>query len=393
VSRMHVLIVPSWYPLSEAPTKGIFFKEQAQALNWAGVRVGVVYPEMRSLRTLDLAGVCKNHFQRSFNKEDGIPTCRIHGWNVPCLRVRARLWVGLATYLVDLYVERFGRPDLLHAHSILWGGYVAMLAGQRYGLPYLVTEHSSAYVRGLILPWQELFIEECLGKAARVIAVSHGLAASLKEYLRGKTAEVIPNVVDTAFFTLPPRPRSARTFKFLVVALLTSTKGIDVLIRAFAQAFRDDSNVCLEVGGDGPQRVELEAVARTLGVARQVQFLGLLSRDQVREAMWRANVFVLPSRKETFGVVSIEALATGLPVIATRSGGPEEIVRTEVGCLAEPDDEGDLARCLREVYQNYSGFYVRDAEIRDYAVKCFGKEAVTGMLIEHYSRVLEGETA
>lgn len=391
MGKLHVLLVPSWYPTWRAPTRGIFFKEQAEALCRAGVRMGVVYPELLSLRVLSVQAICRNHFQMRFEEEDGIPTYRIQGWNIPRLRIGARLWVRLAISLVDSYIRRFGKPDLLHAHSALWGGYAAMLAAQKHGIPYLVTEHSTIYVCDLVFPWQEPCIRESLGRAAQVIAVSHSLAASLREYLPDVNLEIVPNLVNTDFFTLPPRARSIRPFKFLVVALLTPRKGVDVLIRAFAQMFRNEPDVYLDVGGDGPQRKELEALSRALQIEHKVQFVGLLSREQVREAMWQANAFVLPSLRETFGVAVIEALATGLPVIATRSGGPEEFVQPEVGWLTEPGNVESLAECLREVYENYSQVCMREPRMRDYAKRHFGENAVTGMLLEHYTQVLERE--
>ena len=113
-------------------------------------------------------------------------------------------------------------------------------------------------------------------------------------------------------------------FTFYAQAHLTPRKGFDILVRAFARRFRGDTSVQLVIGGAGESRHDLEGLVEVTGVHRQVTFLGGIPSDAVREAMWKANCFVLPSRAENFGVVLIEALATGLPVIFTRcrwSGG------------------------------------------------------------------------
>ena len=392
MNKLHVLLIPSWYPSWQTPTRGIFFKEQAEALWRAGVDVGVVYPELLSLRSFSFRGIRRNHFQITLGEESGVPTVRIHGWNIPRLKIGVYLRVRLAMRLVDLYVQRFGKPDLFHAHSVLWGGYVATLVAQKYGIPYVITEHSSAYARALVLPWQGLYIRESLCKAAKVIAVSHSLATLLRKYSPEKEIQIVPNVVNTDFFTLPSTPRAIKPFRFLTVASLIPNKGIDVLIRAFAWTFRDQSDVCLEVGGDGPQRAELEALAESLKIEDKVRFIGFLSRDQVRDAMWRANVFVLASFQETFGVVLIEALATGLSVIATRSGGPEDFVWPQVGWLVESGNMDDLARCLKHVYGNYLQVCTREPEIRKYAMQHFSEKAVTEMLLESYNQILESRT-
>ncbi len=257
----HVLILPSWYPTRYAPLNGVFFQEQARALHKAGVQVGVIYPDLRSLRTLGLRSVLENRFQVALWDEDGIPTVRFHGWNPPSARLRGKLFVGLALRLAISYIERFGKPDLLHAHSVLWGGVAAREVGRRLGIPYVVTEHSSAFGRGLIQTWQEPLIRAAFQDASAVLAVSRSLARLLAPYAGEREIEVLPNMVDTDYFTLPPRPRVLDPFRFLTVAFLTPIKGIDILLRAFARAFKGNNRVVLEIGGDGPDRGALESLA------------------------------------------------------------------------------------------------------------------------------------
>ena len=110
-------------------------------------------------------------------------------------------------------------------------------------------------------------------------------------------------------------------------------KGQADLLRAFAERFAGDPSVRLGIGGDGPERGRLHELAGSLAIAEQVDWLGALDRDGVRQAMCEADAFVLPSRLETFGVVVIEALACGLPVVATRSGGAAVTALSSiVGC-------------------------------------------------------------
>lgn len=385
---MHVLIIPSWYPTEQSPAAGVFFAEQAKALHRAGIRVGVVAPIQRSVRTLTQGHLLNYTFKTDFHEEEGIPTFRSLGWAVPKLpRVSRQTWLWQARRLVDLYVQRFGKPDIIHAHAVLWGGVAALEASQRLGVPYLVTEHSTAYARGLIRPWQEPDIRRVLQRAAARVAVSQSLARLIASYAMGMPIEVVPNVVDTEFFTLPPHPKPSRPFVFLSVALLTPKKGIDVLIKAFATKFKGYANVELWIGGDGPQRSDLERLVRSLGIEPQVRFLGLLSREQVREAMWRANAFVLPSYVETFGVVLIEAMATGLPVIATRCGGPEEFVTPEVGYLVSPGNIEQLGEALETVYRG--GGIGLGEHISRWAAEKFGASAVSSRLIELYLSLIQ----
>ncbi|MGD9905092.1 MAG: glycosyltransferase, partial [Vicinamibacterales bacterium] len=121
------------------------------------------------------------------------------------------------------------------------------------------------------------------------------------------------------------------------------------------------------------------------GVRPQVTFLGAISRDVVREAMRAANCFVLPSLAENFGVVLIEALATGLPVIGTRCGGPEDFIDDRVGLLLQPGDEDGLARALMTLRMAQP---FDPLTIRGYAIRRFGHAVVGTQLRELYRAVL-----
>ena len=162
-------------------------------------------------------------------------------------------------------------------------------------------------------------------------------------------------------------------------------KGHDHLLRAFATHFRGDPGVRLRIGGDGPERWRLEALAAELGLEKQIDFLGWLGRDQVVREMQHANVFVLPSRYETFGVVLIEALACGKPVIATRCGGPERIVHDGNGILVSPESHTELADAMQRLRVTTSEFDSK--AIRADCLTRFGEQRVIGQLGELYEHV------
>jgi len=391
MKKPHVLILPSWYPTLENPLNGIFFYEQAKALRAEGVKVGVVYPQLKSLLRVRSDEIGTNPFRTLFAEEEGIPTLRGLGWFIPKLLPAGMVFLARAQHLVHEYVKRFGVPDLVHAHSALWGGVAALRVQQALGVPYLLTEHFSGFLEGTIGPFRAAYAKKAFVGASLVLAVSKPLAVTLKKYgVEEQKLRVVPNMVDVNYFTLPPKQRQEMPFRFVTVAFLTKGKGLHILFQAFAIAFGREKHVRLMVGGDGPQRSELEELARRLGIADQVVFLGLLGREGVREAMWQANVFVLPSLAETFGVVLIEALSTGLPVVATRCGGPEDIVRDGVGILCDPGDVHGLANALVEIYRDYPAYRKREAQIRQYAVDVFSSKAVARSLLDVYEEILSG---
>lgn len=385
--ELHILILPSFYHDPEKPILGIFFKDQAAALQQAGVKVRIVYQEGRRLQALRLSALPQNHFQVKTRSEDGLLTMRQHGWNTLAQTTRGGLlWAWLTQRLVRRYVQQFGKPDIIHAHNTLWAGYAARKAAHEHGVPYLVTEHSTAFPTQAVPRSAQRYVREVLRDASEVITVSQALARAMQNYLAGRQAVVVPNVVHTDYFTLPPVEPAPRPFQFLTVAKLFPKKGIHVLLRAFAHRFRHEPEANLCIAGEGPLRQELEALRNELELQSNVRFLGELSREEVRLAMWRSHAFVLPSLHETFGVVVIEALATGLPVIATRCGGPEEILTSQTGLLLESGDENGLVNALDYMW-DHSAEYSRQA-LRDHAVRYYGPATIAATLKNIYSDLI-----
>jgi glycosyltransferase involved in cell wall biosynthesis len=387
----HILILPSWYPTLTCPIRGTFIREQVMALGRAGIKVGVIYPDFRSLREFKITALADNYFQTSISMDRGVPIYRYHGWNISRLKLEPCLWKRQAKRLFCRYTAKHGIPDLIHAHGILWGGVSAAEIAASENIPYLITEHASNYAQGMISSWQEPYIRRTVKTAAKVMAVSKALADKLMPYTEGKRIEVLPNMVDTGYFILPPVQRKINPFRFLTVARLTPKKGVDLLIRAFARAFSQEQDVFLDIGGDGEQRPELEALVKDLRIQDRVNFLGELSLEQVRESMWHANAFVLPSYVETFGVVLIEAMATGLAAIATSCGGPDEFINSDTGRLVKPGDVEELSDALKNIYEHRFELDRRESGIRDYIVNNYSDTVIVERLLGFYNQVLNGE--
>ena len=374
---MHVLVVPSWYPTTEAPLRGIYFAEQAQILHDHGLRVGVLYPEQQSLHRLTVEALRRNHFQTEWRMEKGIPTLRRHGWNVwwrvpPGVRLRVRQAVSLA----HRYVDRHGLPDVIHAQSARWAGAAAARMSEHFSVPYVLTEHYSGVIRDDIFPWRWPLVETGVQHADGLAAVSSVLKESIVDdgLAAPDDIEIIPNPVRTGFFSLPTENRpSPPPFRIVTVAGLNARKKVELLLEAFAEAV-GHTEASLTVIGDGPRRTALEAQAHRLGVEKQVTFRGQVSRTEVRKALWDAHTFVLSSRYETFGVALVEAMATGLPVVATRCGGPEDIVTKETGRLVPTNDPTALADALctmREEWASYDPERIRTSVLDRYGPEPF----------------------
>jgi glycosyltransferase involved in cell wall biosynthesis len=384
----HVLMIVSWFGSPSAPATGVFFRDQAEALHRAGSSVGIAHPECRRLRTISARAVVENHWQIVEEHLNGVTTLRLAGWNPGLARLRARAYLAGADRLVDKYVRGFGRPDVLHAQATLWGGVAASHISRRLGIPFVITEHFSGFAGGTLRSWEEPIAMAALQEASAVLAVSTNLARSLRGMVPDLDVKVVPNMVDTEFFSPLPSERPTSPYVFLCVGILVHRKRFDVAIGAFAAAFPDDPGVILRIGGSGPEASSLARLAEQLGVGARVQFLGGLSRVQVRDEMRSADAFVVSSSVETFGVVVAEAQSVGLPAVVTECGGPEEIVSESTGLRVAPDNVAELSRAMREMYGCRTDWASRAGAIRESTRRRFDSAAVAERILSCYEHAL-----
>jgi glycosyltransferase involved in cell wall biosynthesis len=390
----HVLIVPSWYPADERDIGGSFFREQALALQRHGLKVGVVAPRSLSMRKPSTWGEASK--QVAFVDDQGVPTYRQTqvDWMSPLPLVGPRQWVARGLRMVEAYIAAHGRPDIVHAHSLLNAGLLAHRIAAKYGIPYVVTEHSTAFARGRVPRWKMPMATRAVSNASERIAVSEPFRLLMQSIFRSAGSWIaVPNIVDQSFLSggLSKGSSTHGSTQFCNVGFMTAKKGQDVLIAAFARAFRGKDNIRLVIAGDGPLRPALEAQAQSLGVGGQVRFAGALSREQVRDLLAASDAFVLSSLVETFGVVVVEALAMGVPVVATRSGGPESIVGPQDGLLVPPGDEAALAMAMAVIAETRDTY--RPDRIRERCIERFSGPAIADALSAVYSRALDADAA
>jgi len=359
---MHVVFLPSWYPADTSDIRGIFFREQAIALRQGGAKVGVVAPSLVSLgKPYEVLSSTKGVRR---NDDNGVVTYRV---SAPNLTPRVRKMMiaqhrALTMRLFKLYASENGLPDIVHVHGALPIGTAAQEVQQMYNIPYVLSEHSSSYARGILSSAQLASARRTAMSAVRRFAVSTPFSKLLEQKLNldAGSIEVFPNPVSNSFLDHAISTPKASVFRFLHVSLLDEMKNVSSLLHAFAQAFGGRDDILLSIGGDGPTAPLLKSLAAELGISRQVRFLGALSRSEVASALFDADAFVLSSRYETFGVVVVEALAMGVPVIATRCGGPEDIVGEGDGILVPVGDITAMAQAMGQI-SRMSGSETRES--------------------------------
>jgi glycosyltransferase involved in cell wall biosynthesis len=388
---MHVLIIPSYYPSREKPLVGTFIEKQAQALHKAGHKVGVlVTPRLNvtleQVRHDGVASLKATTRERYFTE---FPVYRMHwGWFPRVLPpVLTLLLKTSGKRAFDLYCREQGRPDVLHAHNIFYGAYLAATLGKLYHIPVVLTEHSSSFLEGLVIfPGQPQVVAETLRSINARLVVGSSLIDALHKYAPEVLIEVVGNVVDTNFFTPDGRTLPRTPFVFTVIAQLKERrKGFEVLIEAFQRAFGGREDVVLNIRGDGPLKPEIEAHIARLGIGSQVKFLGYMTMEELRTLIRNSHAIVCSSHIETFAVSVAEAMACGKPVVVTRSGGPEDYVTDESGIIVPPGDPAALATAMQQLQAEYDRY--RPDTVRAVCVERYSDEALVARLEVIYGAI------
>jgi glycosyltransferase involved in cell wall biosynthesis len=291
--------------------------------------------------------------------------------------------------LFQAYVAEHGLPDVLHVHAYL-AGDLARWVKLHYGIPYVLTEHFSHFQDGTLLGWQDRLARRVFCGSSANFAVSQ-VTCDILAQRYGVPFSMIPNVVKTDVFAPPVKApaRNVAGTRYITIGSLDANKNHQLLLEAFAQAFpRNQEGVSptLTIVGDGPLGGALQRQVRRLGIADRVVFTGQLSREQVRDVLCQADYYVQCSKVETFAVVLVEAMSCGLPLLSTRSGGPESIITED--CLGFLCDS--TVPAVMQGLRALSGAAFDRSRIREHAVRHYSMPVIANRLLTAYRQVVDG---
>jgi glycosyltransferase involved in cell wall biosynthesis len=381
---MHILVIPSWYPNINNEMSGIFFKEQTEALaKNDNLKVGCIALNESSPFVFRNKYKTYEYIDAKINHVNTVSLLYPMSNRLKTLRSIVR--VVLFKILFKRYIKKYGKPDIVHLHSF-GHGELALWVKEVYKIPFVLTEHSSGFARKKYNKKELLYAKNIFNNSSYNIAVSQEFANLLTKIFNLKF-NFIPNSIDVDFFQLKEQKKSKKIFQFINIAFLDKKKNQDLLIEAFARVFKNNKDVTLLIVGDGVEYDNLKSKIIALGMQNQIQLYGRANRSQIRDLFYESDAFVLSSEYETFGVVIIEAMACGLPVISTKCGGPESIITNEnLGILCELSQKS-LSQSMYDMYSNIETY--NSPEIRRYVEDCFSSSAVSRQLIKIYKNIVE----
>lgn len=246
------------------------------------------------------------------------------------------------------------RPHIVNIHFVRHDAIYFLLLRPLFRYKVVLTAHGS----DIMAPQKQSapLLPYLFPRADAVTVVNTSLAERIRDYpgVDARRVHVIPNSVDFEYWgrcAVTPL-RNGRAPVVITVGRLEHVKGHDVLIRAMAVLRQRIPDASLVIVGGGKARAELEQLAVEQGVQRATTFAGALVPDEVRNLLHRADVFALPSRSEGMPLALLEAMAAGVPPVASRVGGVTDVIEGTSGLLVAPDEPIALADALARVVTN-----------------------------------------
>ena len=382
--KLHVLVIPSWYPDNKDHFKGSFFREQSLGIYKQGCDVGVIFPDLKSLRGLkEIRLFPKIHYEN----DEGIRTYRMlwNNWFPKMRPLQILFFKLLGLILFKRYVKEFGKPDIIHCHSVMMGGWLTEKISDKHNIPFIITEHNSLFFEGY---HKRLYskISEICNKASKCISVSSDYCEKLKIIIPNSPNWISHNnIVKSDFLISKIVKKNKEPFVFLSISNLAKHKNVPLVLKSFKKFNLKHPKSMLKIVGVGTEEGSLKRLKDKLEI-KNVSFLGMKTRKEVVEEFNKSNVFILGTTYETFGVVLVESLAMGVPVIVTDCGGSNDIMNRQVGRVTKQNDVEDMYNSMIEIYKKYDRF--EPEKLREHVKSNFSDSRLSKKLINYYYEVL-----
>ena len=389
----HVLVIPAWYDIGN-PIAGIFFHEYCNAMT-SQCKVTVLNFEHHSFSEKfkkvvkeDKIHDKKYHFLKMdyYNPFPG----KLFGLNA---KFQRKMMLKRATSLIGDYMKQAGKIDVIHIQSVCnnMSPIIAVELSKQFNIPYLVTEHYTSFEEASddnYVPYSTFNeIKSIVTKASMRIAVSD-FASSYCAKCFGVGFETVYNIISNSFLRTNLNTKNKRNspFSFLCIGDLKKRKGQLYLLQSFAQIVIHCQDITLTLIGKGDDEPELLNLIKTLGIEDKIKIYNYLPIEKFIEVMDGANVIVSASESELFGLTIVEGFFRGKPSLATRSGGPEELINERNGLITNYADVNGMAENMKYMYDHYEDYNPR--AISDEAMSKFSEKAIVPIMINNYKKVI-----
>ncbi len=382
-NKIKVLWLASWYPNREDSIYGIFIKKQAVATS-AFCDVSVLYAHESE----------GNAYEIDIQNSPFLEVIVYY----PKSTFLFFKWIRYIKALLKGFNEiknRVGEPELVHVHVVHPVSVMAMYLKIFHQIKYVVSEHSTFYKEWVLGKIKRQYLIKLISKfglsqAELMIVLSENHAEVFKKLNLINHFRTVPNVVNTDIFHLPLENRPTNHYKFRLLhvsSLYERDKNVKGILRGIKLLSERRQDFELHIIGSEKYHADLKNEAISLRLSENsLHFQGFVTETGVAQAMQSADIFILFSHFEGLPCVILEALSTGLPVVASETGGMSEWIDDETGKLVPINNENALAEALNNMMNNYQKYQAE--KIRQRVVDNCSPDRVGHQIFEIYKQVL-----
>ncbi len=289
--------------------------------------------------------------------------------------------------------------DIVHAHHPIIVGVEARRFSEELDIPLVFTFHTmyheyTHYFLGMdneiVKQIVRRVVRDYANRADYIIAPSPAVVDLLPSYGIHKPVEILPTPVDLDQFKPREKPplSDPNRIRLIYVGRVAKEKNLDFLLRVFQRVAARDPRVELRVVGGGPSLEELKKLASGLGIDHRIEFTNMVPFEQVVDELNRADLFVFSSTTETQGLVVLEAMAAGLPLVLVESKALTYFVNPDKDCIVVPEDEEAMASAILALINNPDRLRAMGRAARQNAEK-YSIPTLTSRLVDVYQRAID----
>ncbi len=375
MNKKTILHIPSWYPNPDDVQLGIFIQNQIELINDEFNHI-VLYiqgrPQSKTIQT-------------TVSEKNNVQLIHVTYPSGKSIFSRLRNFLNSVTAGLSKLIELKVNVDLVHCHVANKNLWIA----QKYfdTTPFILTEHWSGFLNGHFekLPrWKQRLTIKRINKCQQIFTVSQPLQEQLQSFGVTVPISIIRNPIQK---TIPKTGLNQNEpFKLLFIGdLVDPIKNVSGILKAVKTALTNTSNITLTIIGDGVDRNKLQQMVTEMDLENHIEFKGRLEQQEVIQSYTLYDTLIVNSHTETYSMVTLEALSAGIPVIATRCGGPEQFITKANGLLIEVNNPQKLSEAITSIQQNISKY--TPEEIRE-SVKHYSNDSIKEQLINHYNSYL-----
>ncbi len=382
--RPKILVIPSAYPSRKSPLVGTFFQEQSNVM-LPDFDVKILYGHRKELNGEGFSYSINNRLENPEGLYFYYDYCQLD----PEIDNYQRM-VWSYEVILDEIIENGWSPDVIHAHSSIYGGIVAHYLGKKFKVPVVLSEHMMFLLHDF-----SKFLQDKVFEAFEGVNLVNSLSTDKMRaiLMHGIKCDpiVIGNMVDDELFNISDEKNSNELFEILIVAGASYIKDLQTFfksIREIIDAGHEDIHATI-IGNGVWGDENYSAHLKELKIEKYCSFVGTVARTDMPRYYNKCDVFVSSSIAEGFQVSILEAMVSGKPVVTTRHGGAEDNMRSENGILVGIRDFKAIADAIIKIKTHEVEFDPKT--IRQTVVEKYGKVAFKKKIADIYDDLIEGK--